>query len=80
MAGWNERKRKSKMYLCSCCKGAGKQVLHVETYRGNGSVEYDKVRVPCIWCDGSGEMTLEEITEHKQIQNFAKRDPMQWAD
>ena len=45
---------------CTVCKGKGKQTIKSQNLTVDGWEALSPVDVPCLWCDGTGEMTPEE--------------------
>lgn len=58
------------MTTCTCCEGKKTAVIKAVTVTSNGYVNHDPVTVPCIWCDGKGVMTPEEVEIHKMVMEY----------
>jgi len=52
---------------CKVCKGTGKQTTTITTW---GSDKVEKFESNCVWCNGTGQMTEQQLGNYNYDKNM----------
>lgn len=59
---------------CDVCKGTGTQTVMATVIKyGEAPKKEPPVKINCVWCNGSGQMSADELQELQEIRDMEDR-------